>query len=223
MSRPHLLLAAGWAYPPDALAPLANALSEDLEVALVPAEDLTRRLTAPAWIGGWSMGGMRAMEAAVERPELVCGLVLLASTPRFCSAADFPCGTPPGIVRAMARHLSSKPAAVLGDFFDLSASPESLAEEERAARLAQAGAADALAAGLHYLQQADLRDRMARLPERTLVLHGRADRIIPAGAAEWLAGHHPPARLVVHEQAGHEFPIRQVEWTADRIRDYVMG
>jgi pimeloyl-[acyl-carrier protein] methyl ester esterase len=47
-----------------------------------------------AWLGGWSLGGMLASELAARRGERCCGLVTLASNPRFVAHEDWPSAMP---------------------------------------------------------------------------------------------------------------------------------
>jgi len=54
-----------------------------------------------------------------------------------------------------------------------------------------------------------------------LLLHGEEDRVIPAGASTWLAANMPRARLVTMPGAGHDLPLRNAEWCAGRIAEFL--
>jgi pimeloyl-[acyl-carrier protein] methyl ester esterase len=60
-----------------------------------------------------------------------------------------------------------------------------------------------LRAGLDILRRADLRESAGRIGIPTLVVAGEHDRLTLPGAASWLAGHIPGARLVMIPGAGH--------------------
>jgi pimeloyl-ACP methyl ester carboxylesterase len=53
-----------------------------------------------------------------------------------------------------------------------------------------------------------------------LLLHGRADKMVPSAHGEWLAAHCPPAELRLIPQAGHitvlDSAAAALEWLADR-------
>lgn len=145
---------------------------------------------------GWSLGGQLALAAALQRPEAVAGLVLLATTPRFVAAADFP-GCAPGALRAMQLGLRRDAKRVRTDFWQRLAVPRD-ATTAREWQQAYADAADAatLAAGLESLATTDLRTELATLDVPTVCLHGADDAIIPPAAGGALAAAMPRARLV---------------------------
>ena len=108
---PSLVLVHGWSLSSAAFSELADLLG-DFRVLLpdlpghgrsslqaVPslstlADDLAAWLATVAVdkivLGGWSLGGMVAMELAARPAVSVDRLLLLATTPRFTAAADWP-------------------------------------------------------------------------------------------------------------------------------------
>ena len=174
------------------------------------ADDLAAWLTAvapgPVVLGGWSLGGMVALELAARTEIPVDKLLLLATTPRFTMATDWPHGLPDTQVRALRRNLERRFEATLGDFFALAfAEGEVAAERLRAIRtfaIYPGGLPDhATAAAL--LELLAVHDQRAILPAIScpaLVLHGTLDRVTPAGAGRALAAALPQGQL--HEIAG---------------------
>jgi pimeloyl-ACP methyl ester carboxylesterase len=60
------------------------------------------------------------------------------------------------------------------------------------------------AAGVHNCY-----GRLARIAAPTLVVHGRHDRMVPAGNGELLAERIPGARLRMLEESGHLYPTEE--------------
>ena len=61
----------------------------------------------------------------------------------------------------------------------------------------------ALEAGLDLLRDTDLRPRLESITAETLVIAGEADKLTPAEAGEWMAGHLPNARYASIDKAAH--------------------
>jgi pimeloyl-[acyl-carrier protein] methyl ester esterase len=148
---------------------------------------------------GWSLGGQVALElAAALPPEQVERLLLVAVTPRFCAAADWPHGLPEGQVRALERQLRRDCPGALKDFRERMLAGEEL-PSARCQRIdaligPPPAPADALAA-LAALRREDQRSCLAALDCPTLVQHGELDAITLPGAARTLAEEIPGARL----------------------------
>ncbi|MFH0953512.1 MAG: alpha/beta fold hydrolase [Verrucomicrobiota bacterium] len=223
MSRPRIVLVSGWAHPAETLQPLADKLSDALAATVLPAsDDLVRVLqanAAPCLLLGWSLGGMKALEAALHFPGKVSGLVLVSATARFCREQDYPCGVDRSEVRAMARALRQTPGDVLTRFMETAARPV----EEPAASIrskvadAMARGADRLKAGLAYLLDTDLRMALESLHQPVLLLHGREDAIIPWQASQHLANLLRNSRLVLLDGLGHDLPIRCPQPVAEQV------
>lgn len=224
---PTLVLLHGWSLSGAAFTELAGLLSgnrlllPDLPghgrsaphaAATLPslADDLTAWLTAvapgPVVLGGWSLGGMVALELAARAEVPIDKLLLLATTPRFTMTVDWPHGLPVTQVRALHRNLERRFETTLGDFFALAfADGEVTAERLRAIRtfaVYLGGLPDRKTAAA-LLELLAVQDQRARLPVVScpaLVLHGSLDRVIPVGAGRALAAALPQGRL--HELAG---------------------
>ena len=210
--KPRLVIVSGWAYPPAALQPLTQSLAERWDVVVLPPEPATLDALAseePVMLAGWSLGGLLALDYACRQPEHVRALALISATARFCATTDYPCGAPERNLRAMMILLKKSPAEVLRQFFADVAAPAAPAATELAARASTAleMGLDRLLAGLQQLRMLDLRMNVGRLRMPTLLLHGRADLVIPCAASEWLAARLPAARLRIVEGAGHDLPL----------------
>lgn len=181
----------GWSCGEAALAPLVARLGTRAGVVL-----------------GWSLGALRALELAVDR-EPGERLILIAGTPRFCAADDYPCGRPPSELRALARRLQRAPAATVAGFRELAGVADELAGETPSL--------PALAADLSYLATVDLRERLGDLDLPVLLLHGADDTLIPPAASRWLAERLPQATLVELPGLGHNAPLVAPALLAERM------
>lgn len=235
--KPPLLLIAGWAFPAAALEPLAERLATLFTTRTIAADEFDPHapLAVPTHLLGWSLGGMLALEAAAAQPALVQSLFLINTTPRFTTATDWPHGLPPAEVRALSRALRKDVAAGLAGFLALNAKPHSCTTTLPAGPLAT------LEAGLRYLGEADLRPLLSAVACPALVIHARADAVIPPAAGARLAtalpsrqqvvetGHAAPLqeglprRLVVVDGIGHDLPVRSPGIVADAVRTFHAG
>jgi proline iminopeptidase len=177
------------------------------DLAAIAAED------SPATLLGFSWGGLLALLFALEHPDLVARLALVA-----------PAGTHAGIrarfeqtfaerqaapAMAQARAALSRsglrerdPEAFWHRAFELSVAGY-FKEPSRAANLTPFRvSARAQRAVWASLADMDLRARLPAIAADTLVLHGRYDPI-PLESSETLASLMPHARLVVFEDSGH--------------------
>jgi pimeloyl-[acyl-carrier protein] methyl ester esterase len=157
---------------------------------------------------GWSLGAQLAMALAARAPQRVAALVLLAATPRFARAADWPHGTAPDVLETLRAQLEHDWRQVLEDFVWLQVRGSRDAQDTAdrlAGALARHGEPDpqALRAGLQLLDGVDLRATVAAIRQPALVVSGLNDRVTRPQAARWLAGALPAAGLLELPRAGH--------------------
>jgi pimeloyl-[acyl-carrier protein] methyl ester esterase len=225
-----VLCIGGWATGPAIWKPLLSTLGWDDRTiclpwweGLMPAPSpaceprglLGRGLAAtlaevgrPCLLLGWSLGSLRVLEAALARPELIRGMILLAATARQTADAGYP-GMPRTMVRAMRRRLTASRQVVLESFFTECLKPE--VDPAGVANLvsqADSIPTDRLAAGLDYLAETDLRARLSGLNIPALVIHGQADQVVPAACGAYLAEVLPQAIGLPLPEAGHLLPWR---------------
>lgn len=172
------------------------------------AASLARRFPGPVRVCGWSLGGMVAQRWAVDFPEQVKRLVLVASTPRFVSGGDWEHGVEPPLLEAFAAGLEGDYEGTLKRFLSLQAKgDEDVREVTRALRtsLFERGRpeAAALRGGLGILRDGDLRRDAGRIACPTLLVHGDRDTLTPLPAARWLEQALPDARLATIHGAAH--------------------
>jgi pimeloyl-[acyl-carrier protein] methyl ester esterase len=224
---PPLVLLHGWAMHGGVFAPLVARLRDrfTLHVVDLPGHGLSRDCDVPLTLDacvdaiaahvpvapwcGWSLGGLFALHAAIERPNDATAAALICASARFVRSDDWRYGVSPEIFRDFATGLRSDYRGTLDRFVALEAFGSDHAKDEvRALRneLFTRGEPSAyvLADGLDLLKTADLRAAMPRLQSPSLWLAGRRDRLVDARAmrdsAALAAG---PTQVHVVEHAGH--------------------
>ena len=169
---------------------------------------LLHRLPPRCVLLGWSLGGQLALQAALQAPDRIAALVLVATTPRFVAGPDWQHGMATPVFDRFAAGLTRDWQALVDDFLQLQVrggrAAESTLQALRAALAAQGPPRPAaLAAGLEILRSTDLRAALAQIKQPALVVGGQHDRITPPAALAWLAAALPRATTVQIERAGH--------------------
>jgi pimeloyl-[acyl-carrier protein] methyl ester esterase len=159
-----------------------------------------------AWLG-WSLGGQVALAASLAGAD-IHRLVLVATTPRFVAAPDWPCGIAATTLAGFAASLANDHRKTVRDFLVL----QLRGDRHAAARLGELRRvlderaepeAEALRAGLDMLATTDLRARLDAVRQPALVIAGERDRLTPAEAGRRLAAGLPGGRLLALPGAAH--------------------
>ena len=177
-------------------------------------------------LGGWSLGGMVAMQLVHRHAELVARLVLIGSSPRYTTGNEWPYGQPATQVRALRRNLERRFEATLGDFLALAFAGETLDParmrtiRDLAARTSPLPDRATALALLDILAAHDQRELLGGLELPVLVVHGEVDRIIPCAAGEALAERLPDSRLLKLKGVGHAPFLSRPEQVAAALEEF---
>lgn len=241
---PDLVLLHGWGLHGGLFAPVVPALAARFRVHAVDLPghgrsayrgaaglgawvDAVAGAVPPgaAWLG-WSLGGMLAMHAALASRARISRLVLVASSPRFVAAADWPHAQPADVLERFGRELVGDFRNTVQDFLTLqSLGDERAREQVRALRPLVFAHGDpvpeALADGLDILRTTDLRNDLPLLAVDALVVAGARDRLTPPGASRAIAAAAPRARMVEIAGAAHApFLTRPTEFV-DEVMEFL--
>lgn len=188
-------------------------------------EDMARAMPLRGVVLGWSLGAYFALEYARRWPQRVAGLVLIAATPCFAGAPDWPHGLEPLAMEAFNATLEQDWQHTLQDFIWLqlrgSRNADVVQRQIQAALRAQGEPRrEALVAGMGLLGTLDLREQLRDIRQPALVITGQHDRVTPPSAGEWLA---QALRGEYHSipRASHAPFLSHVEETAAPIRNFL--
>jgi pimeloyl-[acyl-carrier protein] methyl ester esterase len=175
-----------------------------------PGDRLGGEIEPGADVVAWSLGAMRALEAATEIE--LSSLTLVGATGRFIRRGDYRCGWPERALRRMRARLPRESDSVLDEFWSLA-----LAPGEEVPPPPQETDAAVLDEGLAFLSRYSMLERAAKVHCPIRLLHGGRDRVCPQAAAELLAEALPRADLTVWPEAGHAPFLSQ----PDRFRSWL--
>ena len=153
---------------------------------------------SPFVLAGWSMGVSVALEyvARSEGPQPE-QLALLSGTPKVCAASWFH-----GEGEALEREIAA-----------------------REVRLGLRAAADHRSVALTWqaVRKTDQRPLLAKIRQRTLVIHGRDDEDSPWAHGSELCASLPDAKLVTIDSAGHGILTANTARVAEELRQFVQA
>lgn len=171
----------------------------------IMAEQIQHQLSGPAMWVGWSMGGLVALAAAQQLSRAVSGFVLVNATPKYVQSPDWPHAMPLSVLEQFAQNLEQDYAGTIERFLTLQTADDDRAVLRHLREIFRHGepVTAALRAGLRLLKEEDRRDVLGGIAAPALVIQGERDRLVPMGAARFLAEHLPQARLAPVPGAGH--------------------
>ncbi|MET0375278.1 MAG: alpha/beta hydrolase [Rhizorhabdus sp.] len=157
---------------------------------------------AKAVIAGNSFGGLIAWNFAAAHPDRVEKLILVDSAAfSINGVTEKPVPVPP-MMRSYL--LAPSPAGVAYSAAQIYAHPDRLAParlDQMRAMIARNG--PALVAHLEQFTLPDPLPSLARVEAPTLILWGRADKVIPVAQASQIAAAIPAEKLIIYDDVGH--------------------
>lgn len=243
---PNLILLHGWAMHSGIFAPLIPSLNQHFHVHCVDLPGhgqslhcklplsfeavwsvLNQRIEQPAYIMGWSLGGLFALHGAANFPEQCLGLIMQNASPCFVHRPDWPHGMSANVFSQFAKDLQADYTQTLHRFFMLEAQgSEHLRDDLRTLQRTAFcyGEPDAriLCEGLDLLEQADLRTALAKLSTPNLWLAGRRDRLVSADAMQ-SASQISKGQFQLLTHGGHAPFLTEPEMVTQHIVNFIQA
>ncbi|HEX3632623.1 MAG TPA: pimeloyl-ACP methyl ester esterase BioH [Casimicrobiaceae bacterium] len=199
--RVHLVDLPGHGHSP----PLARTTLAGMAFAV--AEYFASLPEAPTVLG-WSLGGAVALQWALDRPDAVAKLILVAATPCFVARDDWPHAISGETLRRFGDELAVSYRTTLQRFVTLQLRGSEHQHEllgQMRTQLFTRGAPtrQSLEDALDALAAIDLRARVGAITQPALVIAGQRDTLVPAAAGAWLAAALPAGRLASIAGAAH--------------------
>jgi pimeloyl-[acyl-carrier protein] methyl ester esterase len=187
---------------------------------------LAEQLPQQVVLLGWSLGGLIATAFAQAYPQRVTKLILLAATPRFVVADDWPYAVEASVFENFASQLQHDQTETLQRFLLLQARGSKQSKETLqaiSAELAQQHSPNpaALQAGLGLLAELDMREALTQISCPMLCLVGQRDTLIPVAMLEQLKQLKPSIETAVIAGAGHAPFIAQAASCEQVIREFI--
>ncbi|MEP4890821.1 MAG: pimeloyl-ACP methyl ester esterase BioH [Aliiglaciecola sp.] len=203
---PNLVLLHGWGLNSGVWEPISHILEQSFRITLLDLPGFGRNADVlPAQYDldsvcsmvaecipdkssfvGWSLGGLVAQQLAINHPDKCENLVLVASSPKFSEAENWP-GIKANVLQIFTQQLEKDFSKTLDRFMAIQAIGSESAKQDIKlikSHIQQYPIPDdrALRAGLSILANADLRSQLGDITCPTFRLYGRLDSLVPAKA-----------------------------------------
>src|SRR5215216_3478728 len=192
------------------------------------SEQLIAVLTAAgignAFILGTDIGGAVGVSVAVQRPDLVAGLVLGNAYARALRDDDYPWGTDRSTFDSIVGELQDRH----GTGFLLDFAAPSVADDPEVREFwinceQQMASPAQMAALARIAETVDVRHLLPQVQAPTLVIHSADDALYPIEHGRYLAEHIPNARFVEVPGRDHIFLWETGEFFRDEVEAFVTG
>ena len=241
---PDLVLLHGWAMHSEIFSRLATDLAGQYRLHLVDlpghgqnhalplsadlgelAAQIAEVVPPAAWLG-WSLGGLIALQAALDGTADIQQLILLSATPAFVQTDNWPIGMQAEVFLRFAEELETDYKATLQRFLAMGVGGSKDAGYQL--RRLRGGLSSAplptqqtLLTGLDLLRTTDLSSSLSLLQLPVMLIGGGKDQLITPLAMRRTRKLIPDARLHILEASGHTPFIGQRRTVVTQINDFL--
>lgn len=238
-----LLMIHGWAMNLRVMADFAQFLASDFEVVLVDlpghghspdqgrwtldsvVDQIAALIHKPVICLGWSLGGLLALRLAARYPDKVSRIIMMAASPRFVQAEDWPDAQADAVFQKFSSDLQQDVKSTLLRFLLLQS--HGLQQMKQTVNLLKQGLDEGgeasfsgLESGLDALRHADLRSDLQQVSCPVHMLLGDRDRLIPASVLAQAQGINPNLTGQVLQGASHQPFISHPELSRQAVVDF---
>lgn len=188
------------------------------------ADLLAGQISEPAYILGWSLGGLVALHIAARHPAKTKALCLTASFAKFQAAPDYPEGLNNPALAKMIELFRQDYHKYMKQFLQLQflyAKEQQSILEKVLPDIVRHGAPSALQAALDALAEADARGFLPEIQIPVQLIFGNKDSITPLRMGEYLHRHLPASELHVIDKAAHAPFLTQADTFAELLTRFV--
>jgi pimeloyl-[acyl-carrier protein] methyl ester esterase len=168
---------------------------------------------------GWSLGGIIALNGAINFPKKIKKLLLISSTARMLADTNYN-GTPEKHLRSMKIKLQKYKEKVLNDFLSVSFNPERNNCPDEIINCAKLYDTNTLKDGLEYLAKSDFRNKLQNIKCPVNILHGEYDQVIPCANSLYLSEKIEKAQIHIVPNAGHMLPLYHSKLILEGLKKY---
>ena len=180
----------------------------------------------PAYWVGWSLGGMAVMQLALDYPEKVKALMLVASSPCFIYKEDCLHGMKSEVFDDFADNLLNDFSATIQRFLSLQvqgsdSGRQILRQLRKKIMVMPAANIQALQAGLKLLKTIDLRKQVVNLSMPVDWVLGNKDTLVKPSLANVLKQSELKANITVIDKAAHAPFLSHLEQFTEKLIESV--
>lgn len=224
---PSLVLLHGWGVNSGVWEPLCETLEDHFRVTLLDipgfgrnAEQLPAIYNLPELVAmiepcipkqatllGWSLGGLLAQQFAIDFPDHIKQLILVASSPKFTEQDNWR-GIKTGILEQFEKQLELDFSKTLKRFLAIQAlgsesARDDIKQIQHYVQNYPLPSEYALRQGLRLLSETDLTGQLKQIGVPTHRLYGRLDSLVPQQAIEQIEAIHTSTSVHVFPHASH--------------------
>lgn len=196
-------------------------LIKDFDAA---ADDIAATLPAGSTLIGWSLGGSLALNAAARHPGQFASIITIGSTACFVQRNGWPHAEDPKGLAAFTEAILADPQAMLPRFvgnFNRGDQHAKALTRRILDGIGPLAPLETLAAGLHWLAELDIRQRLPNISCPVMLMVGESDPLVPLPAAQAMAAAIPNATVKVMTGCAHAPFLSDPAGFAGHVRNFL--